>query len=83
MSCQKRKVDIPGSSYSGIEWRDDCHVFLSCGKDGYIIQHIFADAKRPADHVSLAGVDLSISGEIGFAYFDKKGQLIIFSLFFF
>ncbi|CAG5125542.1 unnamed protein product, partial [Candidula unifasciata] len=55
-----------------IEWRDDCHVFLSCGKDGYLIQHVFSDAKRPADHVNPAGVDLSAMEDIGFAYFDKK-----------
>ncbi|CAL1528457.1 unnamed protein product [Lymnaea stagnalis] len=70
---------IPFASFEGhgdvatcIEWREDCHTFLSCGRDGYIIQHIFNDAKRPADHANLAGLDLSIKGEISYAFFDRK-----------
>ncbi|XP_059148991.1 GATOR complex protein WDR24-like [Physella acuta] len=72
---------IPFASFDGhmdvatcIEWREDCHVFLSCGRDGNVIQHVFSEAKRPADHVNIAGVDISINGEIGYAYFDKKDK---------
>ena len=57
-------------------WRDD-HTFLTCGRDGYIIQHVFRDAKRPADHVNLSGVDFSINGDIGHAYSDKRGTNLI------
>ncbi|XP_005107402.1 GATOR complex protein WDR24 [Aplysia californica] len=70
---------IPFAAFDGhldvatsITWRDDCHAFLSCGQDGYIIQHIFSEAKRPADDVNLAGVDLSINGDIGYAFSDKR-----------
>ncbi|GFN78137.1 WD repeat-containing protein 24-like [Plakobranchus ocellatus] len=72
---------IPFAAFDGhldvatsIVWREDCHAFLSCGKDGYVIQHIFNDARRPADHVNLAGIDLSASGDIGHAFCEKKEQ---------
>ncbi|RUS90721.1 hypothetical protein EGW08_001525, partial [Elysia chlorotica] len=58
-------------SVTSIIWRD-CQAFLSCDKAGYIIQHIFNDARRPADHVSMTGVDLSLNGDIGHAYCEKK-----------
>ncbi|GFR73772.1 WD repeat-containing protein 24-like [Elysia marginata] len=66
-------------SVTSIVWRD-CQAFLSCDKAGYIIQHIFNDARRPADHVSMTGVDLSLNGEIGHAYCDKKVEQTTSSL---
>ncbi|KAH9519102.1 WD repeat-containing protein 24 [Bulinus truncatus] len=70
---------IPFASFEGhsdvatcIEWRDDSHTFLSCGRDGNIIQHVFADAKRPADRINPAGVDISSFGFVGFAHAFKK-----------
>ncbi|KAL5007040.1 hypothetical protein ScPMuIL_015846 [Solemya velum] len=59
---------------TGIVWKkDDPHVFFSSGKDGFLYQHIFHDAKRPADHTIPAGIDMSIMGDIAFAYSDKPG----------
>ncbi|XP_046560115.1 GATOR complex protein WDR24-like [Haliotis rubra] len=56
---------------TGIVWRDDNHFFLSCSKDGHVIQHMFKDAKRPADNVVPSGIDINITGEISHAYYDK------------
>uniref|UniRef100_A0A2C9LCJ3 GATOR2 complex protein WDR24 n=1 Tax=Biomphalaria glabrata TaxID=6526 RepID=A0A2C9LCJ3_BIOGL len=73
---------IPFASFEGhidvttcIEWRDDCHTFLSCGRDGNIIQHVFADAKRPADKINPIGVDISSNGYIGVASIIKKEHI--------
>ncbi|XP_038076230.1 GATOR complex protein WDR24-like [Patiria miniata] len=48
---------------TGVVWRDP-HVFMSGGKDGMLYQHIFKDAKRPAESVSPVGVSMSIYGNI-------------------
>ncbi|PVD30506.1 hypothetical protein C0Q70_09773 [Pomacea canaliculata] len=53
-------------------WKDDPHVFLSTGKDQMLIQHLFNDAKRPADSVIPSGIDISIYGDMCHATRDKN-----------
>ncbi|XP_041367417.1 GATOR complex protein WDR24-like [Gigantopelta aegis] len=57
-----------------IVWKNDPHIFLTSGKDDLIIQHVFKDAKRPADLVVPAGIDMSIDGHISHAYAEKQGS---------
>ena len=54
-------------------WKNDPDIFLTSGKDDMIIQHVFKDAKRPADLVVPAGIDISIDGNISHAYAEKHG----------
>ncbi|KAK7484912.1 hypothetical protein BaRGS_00023832 [Batillaria attramentaria] len=53
-------------------WKDEPHTFLSTGKDSMLIQHIFNDAKRPADSVIPAGIDISIHGDFCCAFREKN-----------
>lgn len=55
-------------------WKDEPHTFLSTGKDSMLIQHIFNDAKRPADSVIPSGIDISIHGDICCAFRDKNNS---------
>jgi hypothetical protein len=58
--------------HQGIIWRkDDPHVIYSSSKDFYLYQHVFKDAKRPADELVPAGLDLSIHGDISYATLEK------------
>lgn len=60
------------SIYLGIIWRkDDPHVLYSSSRDCYLYQHVFKDAKRPADELVPAGLDMSIHGDISYATLDK------------
>lgn len=59
-------------SFVGIIWRkDDPHVLYSCSRDFYLFQHVFKDAKRPADELVPAGLDMSIHGDISYATLEK------------
>ncbi|XP_064614643.1 LOW QUALITY PROTEIN: GATOR2 complex protein WDR24-like [Liolophura sinensis] len=56
----------------GLAWKhQDPHVFLSCGRDNTLYQHVFRDAIRPADHIVPAGLDFSLHGAVSFANCDK------------
>lgn len=58
--------------YIGIIWRkDDPHVLYSSSRDCYLYQHVFKDAKRPADELVPAGLDMSIHGDISYATLEK------------
>ena len=48
--CAEVNCQMLFFSWKGVVWRDP-HCFVSGGKDGYLYQHIFKDAKRPADSV--------------------------------
>ncbi|XP_048745682.2 GATOR complex protein WDR24-like isoform X1 [Ostrea edulis] len=57
---------------TGIIWRrDDPHVIYSSSRDFYLYQHVFKDAKRPADELVPAGLDMSIHGDISYATLEK------------
>nr|KAG5698058.1 hypothetical protein BaRGS_016706 [Batillaria attramentaria] len=56
-------------------WKDEPHTFLSTGKDSMLIQHIFNDAKRPADSVIPAGIDISIHGDFCCAFREKNNTM--------
>lgn len=57
---------------TGIIWRkDDPHVLYSSSRDCYLYQHVFKDAKRPADELVPAGLDMSIHGDISYATLEK------------
>ncbi|XP_033639290.1 GATOR complex protein WDR24-like isoform X1 [Asterias rubens] len=58
---------------TGVVWRDP-HCFVSGGKDGYLYQHIFKDAKRPADSVCPVGVSLNIYGDVCHALMGNSSQ---------
>lgn len=60
---------------AGVLWKDDPHVFLSTGKDQMLIQHLFNDAKRPADSVIPSGIDISIYGDMCHATRDKNNGI--------
>lgn len=53
----------------------DPHVIVSGGKDNYLYQHVFRDAKKPADDLIPTGVALSVAGTIGHAYQIKKDSV--------
>lgn len=48
---------------TGIEWYDQ-NVFLTSGKDGNIYQHVFKDAKKPAETSNPVGLSMSLHGDI-------------------
>ena len=49
---------------------------LSGGKDNFLYQHVFYDAKKPAQDLILSGVDLSIYGVVGHASKVKRGRIL-------
>ncbi|KAK6165695.1 hypothetical protein SNE40_022574 [Patella caerulea] len=57
---------------SSIVWLDT-HIFFTCGKDGYLVQHSFKDAKRPADSVIPSGVDMDLFGHVSHAFGERTG----------
>ena len=52
-------------------------MILSGGKDHFLYQHVFRDAKKPADDLIPTGVAVSIDGTVGHAYQIKKGRNLI------
>ncbi|XP_078610021.1 GATOR2 complex protein WDR24-like [Branchiostoma floridae x Branchiostoma japonicum] len=58
---------------TGITWRQDPHIFLSCSKDCTVYQHVFRDAKRPADHANPMGLCFNVRGDISFAASEALG----------
>lgn len=53
---------------TGIVWKQsDPDMFLSCGKDGNVIQHRFKDASRPADFANPTALHFSPSGTLAWA----------------
>ncbi|XP_070565824.1 GATOR2 complex protein WDR24-like isoform X2 [Ptychodera flava] len=58
---------------TGIVWRNDPHVFLSCSKDCTLYQHVFRDAKRPAETANPVGVAMNIYGDVCHAASDTLG----------
>ncbi|XP_074036380.1 WD repeat domain 24 isoform X2 [Leptinotarsa decemlineata] len=69
-----RRPYIPFASFnehrdtaSGIAWRGDPHVFLSCGRDFNIYHHTFNDAFRPASKANPQGMSVNNSGDILYA----------------
>lgn len=48
---------------TGITWYDQ-NIFLTSGKDGVIYQHVFKDAKKPAETSNPVGVSMSLNGDI-------------------
>ncbi|ESP01778.1 hypothetical protein LOTGIDRAFT_139155, partial [Lottia gigantea] len=57
---------------SSIIWLEP-HMLFTSGKDGFLMQHTFKDAKRPADDVIPAGMDVDIFGNISHAFGDRNG----------
>ncbi|XP_052255836.1 GATOR complex protein WDR24-like isoform X2 [Dreissena polymorpha] len=53
----------------------DPHVMLSASKDSYLYQHVFRDAKRPAEDLVPAGLGISVQGIVGHANSDRQGKL--------
>ena len=49
---------------------------LSGGKDNFLYQHVFYDAKKPAEDLVPSGVDLSVYGLIGHASQVKRGKIL-------
>ncbi|XP_077978398.1 GATOR2 complex protein WDR24-like isoform X2 [Glandiceps talaboti] len=58
---------------TGIVWRHDPHIFLSGSKDLTLYQHVFRDAKRPAETANPVGVDINIFGDVCHAASDILG----------
>ena len=59
---------------SGILFKNqDPYVIMSGGKDNYLCQHVFKDAKKPANDLIPAGIALSVEGTVGHAYKVKRG----------
>ena len=52
----------------------DPHVILSAGKDNYLYQHVFRDARKPANDLIPTGVALSVEGTVGHAFQVKRGE---------
>uniref|UniRef100_UPI00358FE193 GATOR2 complex protein WDR24 isoform X1 n=1 Tax=Myxine glutinosa TaxID=7769 RepID=UPI00358FE193 len=54
---------------TGIAWRlpHDPHLLISCAKDCTVFQHIFKDAKRPADRANPEALSIGPRGDVAFA----------------
>ncbi|OWF39356.1 WD repeat-containing protein 24 [Mizuhopecten yessoensis] len=70
-----------------IVWKkEDPHMFYSCSKDCTLYQHVFKDAKRPADHVTPSGIDMNLDYTVSHAHGERtlstdkhsSGKLSIF-----
>ncbi|XP_023244800.1 GATOR complex protein WDR24-like [Centruroides sculpturatus] len=69
-----RRPYIPFAAFSehkdvttGFVWRQDPQILLSTSKDCTLYQHVFRDAKRPADQATPIGLDINNFGDISFA----------------
>ncbi|XP_069111272.1 GATOR2 complex protein WDR24-like [Argopecten irradians] len=70
-----------------IVWKkEDPHMFYSCSKDCTLYQHVFKDAKRPADLVTPSGIDMNLDYMVSHAHGERtlstdknsSGKLSIF-----